>query len=70
MIMYFKISNSLFISYNKTKFIENTTMKTLTITFNEISQRDGRWHCVSTGKESSTEWRIPCDATIKLAGLF
>ena len=29
-----------------------------------------RWRCGSNGEESSTAWRIPCNATIKLAGLL
>ena len=31
---------------------------------------DCRWRCQSTGKESSTAWGIPCDATVKLAELL
>ena len=31
---------------------------------------EGRWRCKFTGLESSTARGIPCDATIKFAGLF
>ena len=31
---------------------------------------DGKWRCGSIGQESSTARGIPCDAFIKLSGLF